>query len=157
MVARINPFRVRDCGKIVLSSILSFSNESIWKTDRDWMRNQADVTLICPRCSSNVAGEDIGCGNCGAILNVAQNPNRSRKNAESALRTVCDNRWAVLGILFLVMAAFGIPLLWCSRAFSWRGKALLTILVIAYTALIVWLVVFCIRHVIEQITSVWAA
>ena len=121
------------------------------------MRNQARVTLICPRCSSNVAGDDIGCGNCGAILNAAQNSNRIRKNAESALRTVCDNRWAVLGILFLVTAALGIPLLWCSRAFSWRGKALLTILVIAYTALIVWLVVFCIRHVIEQITSAWAA
>lgn len=45
----------------------------------------------------------------------------------------------MLGLLFLVMAVLGLPLLWVSRAFSRPAKVGLTILVILYTALLAWL------------------
>ncbi len=50
-----------------------------------------------------------------------------------------DNRWVVLALLFFVFAAFGIPLIWMSRAFSTVGKVVLTIVVSLYTLLILWL------------------
>ncbi len=50
-----------------------------------------------------------------------------------------DNPWVVLGLLFFVFAACGIPLIWMSRAFSKLGKTVLTIVISLYTVLILWL------------------
>jgi hypothetical protein len=44
----------------------------------------------------------------------------------------------MLVMLFLVTAAFGIPFLWLSRGFSTTAKVVLTIVVLLYTALILW-------------------
>ncbi len=46
-----------------------------------------------------------------------------------------DNRWALLAILFLVTGAFGLPLLYYSRAFSTRMKWIIGIANVAYTVL----------------------
>jgi hypothetical protein len=54
-------------------------------------------------------------------------------------RAAIDNPWAMLGMLFFVTAALGLPFLWMSRGFSTASKALLSIVVIAYTVLILWL------------------
>ena len=56
-----------------------------------------------------------------------------------AIRKLVDNPWVLLGLLFLVTAALGIPVLWVSRAFSTPVKILLTIVVSVYTILILWL------------------
>jgi hypothetical protein len=58
-------------------------------------------------------------------------------------REVVDNPWLVLGTLFFVTAALGLPVLWMSRAFSRTSKAILTVVVLLYTALLIyvfWLV-----------------
>lgn len=60
-------------------------------------------------------------------------------SAATPIRQVVDNRWCVLGLLFLVMAVLGLPILWASRAFSRPAKVGLTVLVIVYTALLAWL------------------
>ena len=54
-------------------------------------------------------------------------------------QSLADNRWAVLACLFFVTGALGIPLLWLGRAFSTRMKILLSLVVILYTALLLWL------------------
>jgi len=43
----------------------------------------------------------------------------------------------VLTLLFVVLGPFGLPYLWKSPSFSRRLKIVLTILVVAYTALLV--------------------
>ena len=53
-------------------------------------------------------------------------------------REALDNRWLVLGTLFFVTAALGLPVLWMSRAFSLRWKVALTFAVLAWTALVFW-------------------
>lgn len=50
-----------------------------------------------------------------------------------------DDPWLLLSMLFFVTAALGIPMLWKSRAFSPLTKALLTVVVTAYTLLLLWL------------------
>lgn len=51
---------------------------------------------------------------------------------------IADNRVALLGTLFFVTAALGIPLLWKSRAFSIHAKVTITFAVLAWTALLFW-------------------
>jgi len=54
-----------------------------------------------------------------------------------------ENRGLLLSTLFFVTAVLGLPLLWRSRAFSPLAKVLLTVVVVAYTALlflVTWLV-----------------
>lgn len=54
-------------------------------------------------------------------------------------RDAVDNRWLVLAMLFFVTAALGLPILWISRGFSRTWKIVLTVVVIAWTVLILWL------------------
>lgn len=54
----------------------------------------------------------------------------------STWRQWIDDPWILLGTLFFVTAALGLPLLWMSRAFSTRGKVLWTVAVLVWTALI---------------------
>ena len=67
-----------------------------------------------------------------------ESPPASR-SAASMAREMLDNPWLILGMLFFVTAALGLPLLWFSRAFSAPVKIVLSITVIAYTVLILWL------------------
>ena len=50
-----------------------------------------------------------------------------------------DNPWFVLTLLFGVAAIFGLPILWASRGFSRTTKAALTVVVILYTAVLLWI------------------
>ena len=59
--------------------------------------------------------------------------------ADPLWRRALDNQWVMLGMLFFVTAALGLPFLWMSRGFSTLGKVVVTILVLAWTALILWL------------------
>lgn len=54
-------------------------------------------------------------------------------------RQALDNPWLMLAMLFFVTAALGIPFLWMSRGFSTVSKAVLTVVVLAWTVLILWL------------------
>jgi hypothetical protein len=53
-------------------------------------------------------------------------------------RRFMDRPALLLAVLFLVTAAPGLPLLWMSRGFSLNGKIVWTILVLIWTALILW-------------------
>jgi hypothetical protein len=54
-------------------------------------------------------------------------------------RKALDNPWLMLVLLFFVTAALGIPFLWMSRGFSTVAKVVLTVVVLLWTALILWL------------------
>ena len=54
-------------------------------------------------------------------------------------RKALDNPWLMLAMLFFVTAALGIPFLWMSRGFSTAAKIVLTVVVLLWTALILWL------------------
>jgi hypothetical protein len=58
---------------------------------------------------------------------------------EPLWRRALDNPWLMLGMLFFVTAALGLPFLWMSRGFSLWGKVVVSVLVIAWTVLILWL------------------
>ena len=55
-----------------------------------------------------------------------------------AWRGLVDNPWLVLAMLFFVTAALGLPFLWLSRGFSVLGKIVVTVLVLAWTVLVLW-------------------
>lgn len=54
-------------------------------------------------------------------------------------RDAVDNPWLILAMLFFVTAALGLPVLWMSRGFSTVWKIVLTVVVLAWTVLILWL------------------
>jgi len=63
----------------------------------------------------------------------------SQPTSNPAWRQAVDNPWLVVLTLFCVTAALGLPLLWMSRGFSTLLKIVLTIAVLAWTVLILWL------------------
>ena len=107
--------------------------------------------LVCLHCAAPLQPEDNRCAQCGADLTTDVEASASRdKDTDGSLASVLHNRWAILGLLFLVLAGFGLPLLWKSRVFSPLNKVILTIVVLIYTALLVWLIVLGLQLIIEQ-------
>lgn len=75
-------------------------------------------------------------------------------SAASSGRSLADNPWLLLACLFCVTGALGIPLLWIGRAFSTPIKVLLSIVVILYTALVLWLfwlvMLWCYHRIVDS-------
>jgi hypothetical protein len=69
----------------------------------------------------------------------AAEPADSPPGGPPAWRQLLDNPWLMLAMLFFVTAALGLPFLWMSRGFSTFWKVVLTVAVLAWTALILWL------------------
>jgi len=63
---------------------------------------------------------------------------KGRPSPSIAWRGLVDNPWLVMAMLFFVTAALGLPVLWISRGFSMLAKVVLTIVVLAWTALVLW-------------------
>jgi hypothetical protein len=66
-------------------------------------------------------------------------PGSSRTNVPPAWRAALDNPWLMLATLFFVTLFLGLPFLWISRGFSTWGKVLVTVAVLAWSALVFWL------------------
>ena len=64
--------------------------------------------------------------------------------------------WSVVFLLFFVLGPFGLPLLWKSPGFSRGLKIVLTIAVMAYSALLVETVLIAVRTAMEQMGLVRA-
>lgn len=79
----------------------------------------------------------------------------ARGPAASVWQQTIQSRLTVLGTLFLVTGAIGLPLLWCSPAFSWLEKALWSVMTMLYTAALIgvtWaIIVWCYRTAIVMI------
>ena len=94
---------------------------------------------ICSTCGTALPPSSPVCTKCGAA-----NPDAVAKpgtpRAAGQVRKLIDNPWVVLALLFLVTAGLGLPVLWISRGFSVIGKIAITVIVLAYTALVLWLI-----------------
>lgn len=65
--------------------------------------------------------------------NGVTEPNSGRRDIPSL-----DNPWLIIGLLFCVTGALGIPAIWLSRSFSRSAKVVLTVAVSLYTLAFVW-------------------
>src|SRR5262245_34173269 len=70
-------------------------------------------------------------------------------------RDFVDHPVVLLAVLFFVTAAPGLPLLWISRRFSLAGKIVWTILVLIWTALVLWgfylVMAWCLPRILESV------
>ena len=106
-------------------------------------------TRFCPRCSVEIPGDSAACPHCLLDLRQAGGEMPQRNSLYQHL----DKPWIMLAVLFLVTAGFGIPFLWQSRAFGTFGKVVLTIIMIAYTALILWLIGLLVIQIMDQLAE----
>ncbi len=106
--------------------------------------------ILCPVCAAEFATTAACCPRCGATF--------AGPGAQPALGPACprerllDNRWFILALLFGVLAVFGLPLLWFSRGFSRRAKIVLSVIVVLYTALLLWLMWLMLRWLYASIS-----
>ena len=90
---------------------------------------------VCATCVTLYQGR-IYCPNCYTVVGIT--------NTEVADRDRKKKKWYysvpfVLLMLFAVAGPFAIPLLWRSSKFGRVSKIILTILVIIYTIILIWL------------------
>jgi hypothetical protein len=95
----------------------------------------------CPRCNAKIDADDNYCRRCGLRLQGGGDALAASVVLESPPRglSVADNRWFVLFMLFFILGPLALPMLWRGRAFSRRGKWILTVLIALYTFLVLWL------------------
>ena len=92
------------------------------------------LLVACPHCQAEMKANAINCGVCGKLLETAPHDRPSA----ATLSQLANNPWIVLATIFFATAAFGIPLIWISRAWSTRMKIVLTVVTILYTIFILW-------------------
>lgn len=113
-------------------------------------------TVICPNCAGTLHAGDETCPHCqSSVDQEISSPPQNPDSGLSAVREFADKRWLVLAVLFGATAAFGLPVLWMSRGFSRTQKVLLTIVVLFYTALILWLIEVVFGHLMNQLAELW--
>jgi hypothetical protein len=99
---------------------------------------------VCHACYAMIDVEDRFCRRCGAITHAGRAadlvPSDAAPTPPPGVKSGWhDNRWVVLAGVFLGLGPLGLPLLWRSGGFDRRAKLLLTILLLALTALGLWL------------------
>ncbi|GAB5403384.1 MAG: hypothetical protein Aurels2KO_16150 [Aureliella sp.] len=66
---------------------------------------------------------------------------RMASDKQGRLDWLLNNKPALLGTLFFVTAALGLPFLWKSKSFSTTEKTIWSVIVSIYTIIILW--IFC--------------
>jgi hypothetical protein len=113
---------------------------------------------FCPRCQAALPDDATRCAACGFSADVAALPAPATppvRPTSSGLRSAIDNPYAVLATVFFVTAAFGIPLIWMCRAWSTTTKWLLTLVSLAYTALLLWLFWLVMLWCWSRLAPIW--
>jgi len=85
--------------------------------------------MRCPRCKQKLVTGAKFCHQCGAGL--------PPEVTEKTIIWYYDPVFVIL-IIFLVLAVFGLPLLWKSPRFAEWQKWLISILTVIYTGIILW-------------------
>ena len=93
------------------------------------MSETFETQLICDRCRAVLDAGDRYCRHCGAATSPPA----------GGLPGWTESPWVILPLLFLVMGPLAFPLLWWSRRFSLFWKIVLTVIVSASTAGLVWI------------------
>ncbi len=97
---------------------------------------------VCPQCFAVLEAGDSFCRHCGGSLGAEEAASRQFTQVAAkeppAPRGMMESRWVVLAMLFLVLGPLALPLLWRSREFTTRWKAMLTAIVVGITAGALW-------------------
>ncbi len=109
------------------------------------MTNLIVPEIVCPQCGAAIDVNDERCRRCGAATGNRQRPNW------------LESRRGVLTMLFLVLYAFGLPMLWRSRHFTPAGKIVVSVLVTAWTVLLLWLIWLALYQVLISLRQLWQA
>ena len=112
------------------------------------------LDLICPHCAALVRPAEESCLQYG---NEVTNKFPAVSESANRARPWIDDPASILGLLFLVLGAAGLPWLWKSQAFSHSTKWLLSIAVLAYTCLLIWLTWIAAGYLNVQIEAIRAA
>ena len=112
---------------------------------------------VCHACCAVLDATDRYCRHCGAPTGKPPHSSGNRYAAVPAAVTGAtpvmatlaagpalrpakpsESPWIVLPMLFLVLGPVGLPMLWRSREFSLFWKCILTAVMVAVTALLLW-------------------
>ena len=86
------------------------------------------ATTVCQRCGATTPEPATFCSQCGQPLDSTRRPANPRWYY---------NVWFVLFMLFFVVGPFGLPLVWKNPRLSRGVKLVLTVVMMAYTILLV--------------------
>jgi ribosomal protein L40E len=97
-------------------------------------------TIVCPACGAELPPSARVCARCGSATTASMAGGSQLPPAATcrAGRSLLDEPWFILGLLFLVTAVLGLPLLWTSRGFSRVWRIVLSVAVTLYTAALLW-------------------
>jgi hypothetical protein len=114
--------------------------------------------IECPRCRTEIDAEDYYCRRCGIHLKPAEPGEFAQVQIVTEPRPVrpraSDNPWIVLTMLFLVLGPLGLPMLWHGRAFTLRGKWILTAVTVLYVAFVCWFAWFLtVKMILEPLSK----
>ncbi len=97
--------------------------------------------IVCPQCCAVLDASDNFCRHCG----------RPTGESTAGKSTWVESRAIVLVMLFVVLGPLALPLLWRSREFSLPWKIVLTVVMVALTALILYLMWYIIYKSLEPL------
>ena len=103
--------------------------------------NHEGAPQACPLCEVPAEPTAKFCSGCGAPL-VQSSPTVARSKWY-------HNVWFVLCMLLFVLGPFGLPLVWKNPRFSRPVKALLSLLMLGYTALLI----MAFTHMLEAVRA----
>ncbi len=100
---------------------------------------------LCEKCAKPLAAETGGCDCDPIVTTEVCHPRAPAETTTPMLivKSILDSRLAICALLFLVTGALGLPVLWMSRAFRPATKIWLSLIVIAYTALLLAIAYYC--------------
>jgi hypothetical protein len=102
------------------------------------MEPVSEHIIICHACKAELAPSDTRCDRCGSDVTADATVEPDHRNGQQR-RSLIDNPWVILGLMFGVALVLGLPFLWKSRGFSTLGKIVWTVIVSLYTILVFWL------------------
>ncbi len=110
-------------------------------------------TVVCPACRAELDVRDQFCRHCGVPASL-RSASGGQLALEAARQDPLDSRWVVLGLLF-VLGPLAFLFLYRSRAFKWPAKCVLAVLVLAISAIAIWVTLHLIGRVMEPLEEAW--
>jgi hypothetical protein len=80
---------------------------------------------------------------------------QTRKGWRSQLKHMHESKLAVLAFLFALAGFLGLPVLWKSPAFTATEKLVLSVVVVAYSLLMLGILFYAIYLAYRQIADAW--